>query len=99
MSDDITVLASFGMPSRIKPLSFTWSGRTIEIREVTYTWKTKEGQKYLHHFSVTDGNTLLNLPSMLSLYFGKLNRSRPNDVPYYNVHRYGRLLCLCGAAG
>ena len=61
MSDDITVLASFGMPYRIKPLSFTWSGRTIEIREVTYTWKTKEGQKYLHHFSVTDGNTLYEL--------------------------------------
>ena len=61
IGDDITVLAVFGMPFHIKPLSFTWSGRTIEIREVTYTWKTKEGQKYLHHFSVTDGNTLYEL--------------------------------------
>jgi hypothetical protein len=61
IGDDITVLAVFGMPFRIKPLSFTWSGRTIEIREVTYSWKTKEGQKDLHHFSVTDGNTLYEL--------------------------------------
>ena len=61
IGDDITVLAVFGMPFHIKPLSFTWSGRTIEIREVTYTWKTEEGQKDLHHFSVTDGNTLYEL--------------------------------------
>ena len=61
ISDDISVLASFGLPCRIKPLSFTWSGRTVEIKEVTYTWKTKEGQKDLHHFSVTDGNTLYEL--------------------------------------
>ena len=61
IGDDITVLAVFGMPFHIKPLSFKWSGRTIEIREVTYTWKTKEGQKDLHHFSVTDGNTLYEL--------------------------------------
>jgi hypothetical protein len=61
IGEGITVLASFGMSYGIKPLSFTWSGRTIEIKEVTYTWKTKEGQKDLHHFSVTDGSTLFEL--------------------------------------
>ncbi len=61
IEEDITVLASFGMPYRVKPLSFRWSGRTIEVKEVTYAWKTKEGQKDLHHFSVTDGNTLFEL--------------------------------------
>ena len=61
IGEDITVLASFGMPYRIKPLSFTWSGRTIEIKEITYTWKTTEGQKVMHHFSVTDGSTLFEL--------------------------------------
>jgi hypothetical protein len=61
IGEGIAVLASFGMPYRIKPLSFAWSGRTIEIKEVTYTWKTKEGQKDLHHFSVTDGSTLFEL--------------------------------------
>jgi hypothetical protein len=61
IGEDITVLVSFGKPYRIKPLSFTWSGKTHEITEVTYAWKTKEGQKDLHHFSVTDGNTLFEL--------------------------------------
>jgi hypothetical protein len=61
IGEDITVLVSFGMPYRIKPISFTWSGRLIEIKEVTYAWKTKEGQKDLHHFSVTDGSTLFEL--------------------------------------
>jgi hypothetical protein len=61
IGEGITVLASFGMPYRIKPLSFTWSGRTIKVEEVTYTWKTKEGQRDLHHFSVTDGSTLFEL--------------------------------------
>jgi hypothetical protein len=61
IGEGITVLASFGKPYRIKPLSFTWSGRTIEVKEVTYAWKTKEGQKDLHHFSITDGSTLFEL--------------------------------------
>jgi hypothetical protein len=61
IKEDITVLASFGKPYRIKPLRFTWSGRTVEVKEVTYTWKTREGQKDLHHFSITDGSTLFEL--------------------------------------
>ena len=61
VGEDITVLASFGRPCRIKPLSFTWSGRTIAVKEVTYTWKTREGQRDLHHFSLTDGSTLFEL--------------------------------------
>ncbi|MBI5074271.1 MAG: hypothetical protein HZB62_03720 [Nitrospirae bacterium] len=61
VGEDITVLASFGKPYRIKPLSFTWSGRTVTVKEVTYAWKTREGQKDLHHFSVTDGSTLFEL--------------------------------------
>jgi hypothetical protein len=32
-----------------------------EIKELTYTWKTKEGQRDVHHFSVTDGSTLFEL--------------------------------------
>jgi len=61
INEGITVLASFGKPYRIKPLSFAWSGRTIKVKEVTYAWKTKEGQKDLHHFSITDGSTLFEL--------------------------------------
>lgn len=61
IGEDVTVLASFGRPYRIKPLSFTWSGRTVRVKEVTYAWKTREGQKDLHHFSITDGSTLFEL--------------------------------------
>jgi hypothetical protein len=61
IGEGISVLAFFGKPCRIKPLSFTWSGRTIEVKEVTFTWKTKEGQRDLHHFSITDGSTLFEL--------------------------------------
>ncbi len=61
IGDTISVLASFGMPYRIKPLKFNWSGRLLEVREITYTWKTREGQKEIYHFSVTDGKTLYEL--------------------------------------
>lgn len=61
IGDAINVLASFGMPYRIKPLKFKWSGRLFEVKEITYSWKTREGQKEIYHFSVTDGKTLYEL--------------------------------------
>jgi hypothetical protein len=42
----------------IKPVWFSWNGREIRIREVTFTWKTQEGNAGLLHFSVTDGQGL-----------------------------------------
>ena len=61
IGDAISVLASFGMPYRIKPLRFRWSGRLFEVKEITYTWQTKDGQKNIYHFSVTDNKTLYEL--------------------------------------
>jgi hypothetical protein len=61
IGDAISVLASFGMPYRIKPIRFKWSGRLFEVKEITYTWQTKEGEKKTYHFSVTDGKTLYEL--------------------------------------
>lgn len=61
VGDAISVLASFGMPCRIKPLKFRWAGRLFEVKDITYTWQTKEGQKEIYHFSVTDGKTLYEL--------------------------------------
>jgi hypothetical protein len=57
----VTVLAVFGPSYSLKPLRFKWSGRLIEVEEITYTWKSKEGKKIIHHFSLTDGNTLYEL--------------------------------------
>lgn len=57
----ISVLASFGRPYRVRPLRFRWAGRTIDVKEVTYCWKTKEGRNERYHFSVTDGGALYEL--------------------------------------
>lgn len=61
VGETISVIASFGLPYRIRPVRFNWSGRLFEIKEITYTWKTKEGRKNIYHFSVTDGGSLYEL--------------------------------------
>ena len=61
VGETISVIASFGRSHRIKPVRFNWSGKLFEIKEITYTWKTKEGKKNIYHFSVTDGRSLYEL--------------------------------------
>ena len=57
----INVVASFGLPYKIRPVRFTWSGKLREVQDITYSWTTREGQSSIYHFSVTDGNTLYEL--------------------------------------
>ena len=59
--ETISVLASFGPSCRIRPVRFRWSGRLLEVKEITYSWKTHEGEKEVYHFSVTDGRSLYEL--------------------------------------
>jgi len=61
IGETVHVVASFGLPYKIKPVRFLWSGRLLEVREITYTWKSKEGKKDIYHFSVTDGKSLYEL--------------------------------------
>jgi hypothetical protein len=61
IGETISVVASFGMPYRIKPVRFRWNGKLFEVKEVTYTWETKEGQTKIYHFSISDGKTLYEL--------------------------------------
>ncbi|MBI5747796.1 MAG: hypothetical protein HZA00_01635, partial [Nitrospinae bacterium] len=61
IGETINVIASFGMPYKIKPLKFRWSGRLFEIKEITYLWKSKEGRAEIYHFSVSDGKALYEL--------------------------------------
>lgn len=61
IGENINVLASFGMPYKIKPLKFRWSGRLFEIKEITYLWKSREGAAEIYHFSVSDGKVLYEL--------------------------------------
>ncbi len=61
IGEPVTVIASFGTPYRIKPLRFQWSGKSFDVQEITYSWKTKEGHNSLYHFSVTNGGALYEL--------------------------------------
>jgi len=57
----ISVLVAFGPSYRLRPLKFRWSGRLVDVKEITYRWITKEGQSHIYHFSITDGDTLYEL--------------------------------------
>jgi hypothetical protein len=61
VGEAISVMVSFGAPYKMKPVRFSWSGRSIEVKEITYTWKSREGQKDIYHFSISDGATLFEL--------------------------------------
>ena len=61
IGETINVIASLGMPYKIKPLKFKWSGRLFEIKEITYLWKSREGSAEIYHFSVSDGKGLYEL--------------------------------------
>jgi hypothetical protein len=61
LGERISVTASFGFAYKIKPVRFSWSGRFFKVKEITYTWKTKEGQSDIYHFSLTDGRALYEL--------------------------------------
>lgn len=59
INDRIQVIAVFD--NGIRPAKFKWRGRTYPVREITYTWGSREGAVNLVHFSVTDGETLFEL--------------------------------------
>ncbi len=59
--ETISVVASFGMPYKIRPVKFRWNGKLFEVKDITYVWQTKEGQTKIYHFSITDGKTLYEL--------------------------------------
>jgi hypothetical protein len=61
IGENISVIASFGLPYKIKPVRFKWSGKLREVKQITYSWITKEGQSNIYHFSLTDGKTLYEL--------------------------------------
>lgn len=59
--ENISVIASFGPPNRIRPVRFLWGGRLLDVKEITYRWTTREGTDKLYHFAVTDGGALYEL--------------------------------------
>ena len=61
INESISVVASFGLPYKLKPVRFRWNGRLMDIKEVTYQWQTREGSDRLYHFAVTDGSSTYEL--------------------------------------
>ncbi len=61
IGETINVIASFGMPYKIRPVRFRWNGKLFDVKEITYSWQTREGQTKIYHFSITDGKTLYEL--------------------------------------
>jgi hypothetical protein len=61
IGETISVIASFGLPYRIRPVRFRWAGKLFEVKDITYSWQTREGQNRMYHFSVSDGQTLYEL--------------------------------------
>ncbi|MCX8110151.1 MAG: hypothetical protein N3D15_02750 [Syntrophorhabdaceae bacterium] len=61
VGEHVKVLATFDPGYKIRPVKFRWSGRTIRVTEITYTWRSKEGRKDIYHFALTDGSALYEL--------------------------------------
>jgi len=60
IDEPISVGAEFSR-NAVRPVWFSWNKRRIVIREVTFTWKTREGSAGILHFSVSDGQGLYEL--------------------------------------
>jgi hypothetical protein len=46
----------FGGDKKVRPVWFVWEKQEYRIKEITYTWSSKEGVAELWHFSVIDQN-------------------------------------------
>ena len=60
INEQVEVGAVFAK-NRIKPKWFVWNGRKIEVKEVTYAWKAREGEAVIQYFAVTNGATSFEL--------------------------------------
>ena len=45
----------------VTPVWFSRSGRQVRVREVTFSWATREGSARVLHFSASDGSAMFEL--------------------------------------
>lgn len=60
IDETIRVAAVFSRGG-VRPVWFDWKGRQVRIREVAFSWQTREGRSVILHFSVTDGQGLYEI--------------------------------------
>ena len=70
INDPIEVGAVFRKGS-LEPVWFVWRGRKYPVQRVTFRWKGRSGESWLHSFSVFDGTNTFEL-----IYDSKLLRWR-----------------------
>ena len=51
----------FGPGNRVAPVWFDWRRRKHTVKEVTYTWRERQGNNTTLHFTVSDGADLFEL--------------------------------------
>ena len=60
IKEPITVGVIFSS-SRIKPVWFVWKQFRYDIKQVTFSWRSREGSAPIYHFAVTDGANLYEI--------------------------------------
>ena len=59
--ENIRVAVIFGPGNRVEPVWFDWRRRKYTVREVTYSWRERQGEATVFHFAVSDGADLFEL--------------------------------------
>jgi hypothetical protein len=59
--ENIRVAVIFGPGNRVEPVWFDWRLRKYTVREITYTWRDRQGEATVLHFAVRDGADLFEL--------------------------------------
>ncbi|MGD0843807.1 MAG: hypothetical protein ABSA06_05480 [Geobacteraceae bacterium] len=52
--ENIRVAVIFGPGNRVAPVWFDWRRRKYTVREVTYSWRERQGEATVFHFAVSD---------------------------------------------
>ena len=47
--------------SRIRPVWFVWNNYRYDVKEVTFSWRSRQGSAPIYHFAVTEGANLFEL--------------------------------------
>ena len=47
--------------SRIRPVWFVWKNYRYDIKQVTFSWRSRQGSAPIYHFAVTDEANLYEL--------------------------------------
>jgi len=59
--ESIRVAVIFEPGRRLRPVWFDRKNQRCQVKEITYAWQDRRGDKVLQHFTVTDGEALYEL--------------------------------------